>query len=150
MIDRFHLFYTIFLDLNSFFSENRGMLLSYAITWLIFGAASAYMARSRGKNPYLWFVLGMLFGVFGILFLLFGPKAHKTSQDPNTIDITPQFDPKHKEHLWYYLDSENHQHGPMSLDALVGALRQGKVSDKTFVWNESLENWKPFGEFFPK
>lgn len=138
----------IFLDLNSFFSENRGMLLSYAITWLIFGAASAYMARSRGKNPYLWFVLGMLFGVFGILFLFFGPKAQRKSNDPNTIDITPHFDPKLKEQLWYYLDQDNAQNGPMSFDALTEALKQGKVSEKTYVWNERLEDWKRFGEFF--
>lgn len=124
-------------------------MLSYAITWLIFGATSAYMAKTRGKNPYLWFVLGMFFGVFGILFLFFGPKAKKTG-DAATIDITPQFDPSHSEKLWYYLEQDNRQNGPMSFDALVRALRDGKVSDKTLVWNETLENWQPFADFFPK
>ncbi len=125
------------------------MLLPYAITWLIFGATSAYMAKTRGKNPYLWFFLGVFFGIFGILFLFFGPKAKKAN-GPATIDITPQFDPAHSEKLWYYLAPSNEQNGPMSFEALVKALREGKVSDKSYVWNETLENWQPFADFFPK
>lgn len=130
------------------------MLLPYAITWIVFGATSAYMARVRGKNPYLWFFLGMLFGVFGLLFLFFSPKskgaARRGAQDPMTIDITPQFDPAHKEKLWYYLDAKNVQNGPMSFDALTQAFTGGMVSQKTYVWNEGLDSWQPFEHFFPK
>jgi len=122
-------------------------MIPYAISWLIFGVTSAYMAKTRGKNPYLWFFLGMFLGVFGILFLFFGPKTKK-NQGPTTIDITPQFDPSHREKLWYYLAGDNQQHGPMSFDALLRALRDGKVSKNSFVWNETLENWQPFSDFF--
>ncbi len=124
------------------------MILPYAIFWLIFGATSAYMARTRGKNPYLWFFLGMFFGVFGILALYLTSRSKK-KKEPTTIDITPQFYPIHKDNLWYYLDPANLQNGPMSFDALVGAFKAGKVSDKTYVWNETLENWKPFSDLMP-
>ena len=128
------------------------MLVSSAMMWIVFGAVSAYMARMRGKNPYLWFFLGMFFGVFGLLFLFFSskPKAAaepKEKTGPTTIDITPKFDPSFKEKFWYYLDPQNQQNGPMSFDALVRAWNEGKVNPQTFVWNEGLETWTPFGEF---
>lgn len=112
------------------------------------------MAKARGKNPYLWFFLGMFFGVFGLLFLYLSSRAkgaaQRKAEGPTTIDITPQFDPAHSEKLWYYLEPDNQQKGPMSFNALAEAFRDGKVSNKTFVWNETLENWKPFAEFLPK
>lgn len=124
--------------------------------WLVFGALSAYFAKMRGKNPYLWFFLGMLFGIFGLLYLIFAPKvqAARTSQraeapeeKAKTIDITPPYDPKHNEKFWYYLDPENKQYGPMSFDALYRLYKDAKISQQTYVWNESLEEWEPLSKF---
>lgn len=129
------------------------MLFPSALMWIVFGALSAYLAKTRGKNPYLWFFLGMLFGIFGLLFLFFAPKQRRqaqtagTAQDANTIDISPPFDPKYNEKFWYYLDPENQQHGPMSFDALYRLYCETTLSKQTYVWNESLESWKPFEEF---
>lgn len=119
------------------------------IVWLVFGAVSAYMAVKRGKNPFLWFFLGMVFGIFGLMFLYFNPqrKPQKQETDPTTIDVTPQFDPAHKNVLWYYLDPDNRQNGPMSFDLLVRLWKEGKVTNTTYVWNENLDLWKPFGDF---
>ena len=104
------------------------MFVSSAIMCVIFGAISAYMARGRGKNPYLWFFLGMFFGLFGVLFLAFGSRFKKRAKKPlePTIDITPQFDPVHQNKFWYFLSPENKQNGPMSFDALTQAYREGK------------------------
>jgi hypothetical protein len=131
------------------------MLFPSALMWIVFGALSAYLAKMRGKNPYLWFFLGMLFGVFGLLFLFFAPKPRSApsrekrgSDDPKTIDISPPYDPTYNEKFWYYLDGQNQQFGPMSFDALYRLLGEEKVSKKTFVWNESLESWKSLEEFF--
>lgn len=128
------------------------MLVPNAIVSLICGAASAYIARTRGKNPYLWFVLGALFGLFGLLFLFFDSrpgsvkKGHQKSKDPNTIDVTPQFDPSCKEKLWYYLDSKNEQFGPMSFDALLRAYSEQKINRSTYIWTSDFGPWKPFGD----
>ncbi len=130
-----------------------GMLFPSTIMWLVFGAASAYLAKARGKNPYLWFCLGMFFGVFGLLFLFFSPKLKSTilrrpkpAKDPNTIDITPEVDPIYGKSFWYYLDSNSEQKGPMSLDALNAAFREQTISSQTYVWNENLDSWKFFGD----
>jgi len=130
------------------------MFLSSLIMWLFFGGFSAYLARRQGKNPFLWFFLGMFFGLFGLVFLLFSPKpakarrrAQRQKEEPTTIDITPKVDPSHKNKFWYYLDPENRQNGPMSFDALVRDWKEGKVGPKTYVWNENLEEWEPWGDF---
>ncbi len=128
------------------------MLFPSALMWIVFGAVSAYFAKIRGKNPYLWFFLGMLFGVFGLLYLFFTPKPKRGEQtesptDGKTIDISPAYDPKFNEIFWYYLDPENKQYGPMSFEALYRLYRDANISKKTFVWNESLESWKPLDEF---
>ncbi|MDN3506913.1 MAG: DUF4339 domain-containing protein [Simkaniaceae bacterium] len=125
------------------------------LLYIAFGALSAYFARKRGKDPFLWFFLGMLFGVFGLLFLFFDPKAKRAkkgpkSQDPNTIDILPAFDPKHNEKFWYYLDGQNRQHGPMSFDAIYRLYKEATLSQQSFVWNESLESWQPLKDFITK
>lgn len=119
---------------------------------LIVGTISAYLAWKRGKNPLLWFGLGALLGIFGLLFLIYSKPAKKQQppkqkKDPNTIDITPQFTPEHKNKLWYYLGPGNQQEGPMSFDALSRAWRDGKINPKTYLWNEALDNWKPLSDF---
>lgn len=129
------------------------MLIPNALMSIVFGAISAYVAKSRGKNPFLWFGLGALFGLFGLLFLLFAPQmktqkgARKSPLDKNTIDITPPFDPKYNEKFWYYVDQSNKTQGPMSFDGLYRLFQDKAVSLQTFVWNESLDSWKPLNEF---
>ena len=129
------------------------MLVSNAIMSLICGAASAFIARSRGKNPYLWFFLGTLFGLLGLLFLFFDPsrpttakKGAPAAKDPNTIDIIPQYDPSCKEKFWYYLTPTNQQLGPMSFEALLKAYSENKVLRTTYIWTADFESWKPFGD----
>lgn len=131
------------------------MLFPHPLALVTIGAVSAFLAKKRGKNPVLWFFLGMLFGIFGLIFLFFSrptpsrsPRAQaQPKNDPNTIDITPKVDSAAKETFWYYLDPDNTQQGPMSFDGLVRAFREGKLSGNTYVWNETLDNWKPLSEF---
>lgn len=130
------------------------MLFPHPVALITIGAISAWLAKKRGKNPVLWFFLGMLFGIFGLIFLFFSRPAQAPSRaqaapqsDPNTIDITPKVDATAKEKFWYYLDPQNSQQGPMSFDGLIRAFREKKISPQTFVWNETLENWQPLGDF---
>lgn len=130
------------------------MLISSTLMGILFGGISAYVAKMRGKDPVVWFFVGMIFGIFGLLFLLVSsrsktgvkPKA-KRKREPTTIDITPKIHPSYNEKFWYYLDPQNQQYGPMSFNGLLNAWKEGKVSQKTYVWNETLETWTPFGEF---
>ncbi|NGX45262.1 MAG: hypothetical protein K940chlam2_00407 [Chlamydiae bacterium] len=115
--------------------------------WLLFGSLTAYLAQRRGKNPYLWFFIGMLLGIMGLLILIFMPKLRlkKAQKDPiPTVDVTPE---PPKEKLWYYLDSDNKQFGPMAFEELMRAYHEATVGTETYVWNEDLEDWKHFKDF---
>jgi hypothetical protein len=120
------------------------------------GVMASHYAKQRGRNPRAWFVLGFLFGILGliILFLLPSKKVSTPVKAPEQPTPAPQpyfqktlletIHPSHSEKLWYYLDQAHQQLGPMSLTALSHAWEQGKVSGKTFVWNENLTNWEHF------
>ncbi|MBY0528603.1 MAG: DUF4339 domain-containing protein [Rhabdochlamydiaceae bacterium] len=121
------------------------------------GAIASHYAKQRGRNHRAWFVIGFLFGILGLLILFLLPSKKRSTPiskpaEPPAPAPHPYFqkslletiDPAHSEKLWYYLDQSHEQLGPMSLTALSHAWKQGKVSEKTFVWNENLENWKHF------
>lgn len=104
---------------------------------LAFGMLAAFYAKRAGKNPYLWFFLGLLLGVIGVFFLFFMPQKKKTEK------IAPPVDKL----FWYYLDGENNQRGPFKFNVLREAWEKGALSSNTYVWNETLDKWEPFERF---
>ncbi|MES2272677.1 MAG: DUF4339 domain-containing protein [Chlamydiota bacterium] len=113
----------------------------------LIGALSSYLAYRRGKNPYLWFFIGFLFGIFGIMAIFFAPSKKKIPTLPPELKDEPILTisgPKDK--FWYYLDSAHQKQGPMSYNALTFQWKEGKVDLSTFVWNEELVDWKPLQE----
>lgn len=110
------------------------------------GALSAYIAHRRGRNPYIWFFVGFIFGILGIMAIFFAPSGKKKAAAA-PIDAKPEptiQGPKDK--FWYYLDLSNQQQGPMSHDALTLAWKDGTVNSATLVWHEDLTDWKPLKE----
>lgn len=109
----------------------------------IAGIISSYLAYRRGKNPILWFLIGMLFGFFGV-FALFFATTSKKQETPTLKAIEPEpylVGPSNK--LWYYLDTSHTQVGPISYNGITSAWKEGKVAPTTFVWHEDLIDWKP-------
>lgn len=111
---------------------------------LAMGGIAAYFAKRKKKDPFLWFCIGAFFGLLGVLYLYFLVKPAKKAEEPLPRPIIKASADPQK--FWYYLDPENNQFGPMSYNALNQAWKDGKVTVDTYVWNEDLESWKPFGE----
>lgn len=44
------------------------------VIWILFGVGAAIIASNKGANGGVWFVLGLLFGPFALLFALFQGK----------------------------------------------------------------------------
>lgn len=105
-----------------------------------------YYANKRGHNPTNWFVAGLLFGILAliVLFLLPARKKKEMVQSEPILPILTILQPDHIGKLWYFIDEEKKQLGPMSFDALGKAWQEGKVREKTYVWNEAMENWREF------
>ena len=117
----------------------------FFVFWIIIGLTTSYYAKKRGRDRFGWFLIGMFFGLLGLIALFLLPKKTK-----EIIVITPLEEKKEKKPifpgLWYYLGEQNTQHGPMSIDALKKEREEGKILGTTFVWNENMENWKPLEE----
>lgn len=109
--------------------------------WLLQGSIAAYYAKRKGRNPYLWFAIGCVFGILGIFAVFFLKKP--AQKDPKTVDAEAKPVPKSLPHRhWYYLDQNSQQVGPVSTSALESAWREGKITPSTYVWHEGMDNWK--------
>jgi hypothetical protein len=124
-------------------------ILSIALGLVLAWSCSHY-AKQRGRNPVIWFFAGALFGILALitLFILPPRKAiNKQVSDEPTAPKAPlltTISPLHVDKIWYYLDQQKKQLGPMSFDALNKAWNEGVVGEQTFVWNEAMENWQYF------
>lgn len=109
------------------------------------GVVSAFLAYKRGRNPYTWFAIGFLFGIFGIFAIFFtSAKAKTAAIAPQPESVLSIHGPADK--FWYYLDLLNQSQGPMSRDAITAAWKEGKVNGSTFVWHEEMSGWQPLKE----
>jgi|ERR1700722_7469427 len=117
---------------------------------LMLGWGCSQLARQRGRSPLYWLIAGALFGIFALIVLFLLPMRKR--QAPSIaipVQTIPKFailSPSHQEKLWYFLDEQRAQVGPMSFDALGKARNEGKVGENTYVWNEAMENWQRFQE----
>lgn len=116
------------------------------VTAAVMGSVFAFLAYKRQRNPYLWFALGFLFGIFGIFAIFFfRPKKKQASTDlPPAERVFSIHGPTDK--FWYYLDPAHQQMGPMSHEALTKAFKEGRVGPSTYVWHDELPEWKPLKE----
>jgi hypothetical protein len=112
----------------------------------VVGFLSAYMASRRGRNVYLWFGIGFLFGILGMLAIFIMPNMRKKPEPrPAAIEPQPYIDGP-IDRFWYYLDHLRQQQGPMSHNALTQAWKRGEIVASTLVWHEDLPNWKELQE----
>lgn len=123
---------------------------------LILGWGCSQFARQRGRSPLNWFIAGLFFGIFALILLFILPVLKR--KDPLKSESFPSpkipqlmlQTPSHAEKLWYFLDEQKTQYGPMSFEALSRAFSEGKIKDHTYVWNELMENWQEFEKVIQK
>jgi hypothetical protein len=109
----------------------------------ITGFLAAYLAKQKGYNPYLWFGVGFLFGIFGILafFLPFSFSRSRKSTRTQAPTTPQPYIAGSTNCFWYYIDHCRQQQGPMSHHALVQEWKKGEIDETTLIWNEDLSDW---------
>ncbi len=126
----------------------------------VLGVVGGFIANKNNRSPYLWFSLIFLFGLPALIILLYitnyknnNGLLRKTLRKKKSLSEIDLFflKNKHKDKLWYYLDEKGNQQGPVSLNLLITKwkTKTNPIDKKTYVWNESLQNWKMLKEFFP-
>ncbi|HSW72921.1 MAG TPA: DUF4339 domain-containing protein [Chlamydiales bacterium] len=113
---------------------------------ILMGAFNAYLAHRKGKNPYLWFSVGFLFGLIGIIIFLILNRT-KAPKEPVVEEAAPVAIPEPikcigQDRFWYFLDKDRKQCGPLSFLALKKEFYEGNLTNSSFVWNEEMDNWK--------
>ena len=120
---------------------------------ILFSYFSLRLAYKRGRNPWLWAVLGLLFGFWSLIILYFLPKRYqkkiyqiqkKKRQEALLTQEEKIFFtfPYNFKIFWYYLDDEEAIQGSMSFFRLKDLWIQKKIKPSTYVWNEKMEDWK--------
>ncbi len=125
---------------------------------LVMASCGAFIAKKRKLNPFFWFAICFSLGISALVVLLLLPKIQKilrrkkkatTSEIPAApSELLP--DPAFSmQSLWYYLDHQETQKGPVSFRRLQEMRSSGEIYDETYVWTEELEHWKKWDEIFP-
>ena len=138
--------------------SNPDVLLSFILLLLI-ASFTAYYANRKGRHPVLWFIIGILLGLFAPLILLFlsSVKDQASSDGSPTMNVsnphpalkefsqtqleTQSLSPDN-EKLWYYLDQEHQQMGPVSIIALKSLWNRGLLELTSYVWSDGMEQWE--------
>ena len=110
----------------------------------IIGSISYNVAKKRGHSPYLWFSIGFLMGVLGLIALFIIPR--KIPKETPPLPLLPSLDPIP---LYYYLNGDRETIGPISHTALTEAFQSEQISHSTYIWNEHLTDWKKIDDFSP-
>lgn len=127
-------------------------LLISLVLWILISVANAYFANLRGRDPYFWFLMGVLFGALALIVLFFLPDLSKQKQDQTSsttiieeaaplIDTPEKIDHSYLVKDWFYLDDSANQHGPMRFEELKSLWMEDKIQATTFVWSEGMEKW---------
>ena len=112
------------------------MIQIMVISFFFWGSVNSFFAKKRGRSPFNWFLIGGFFGIFSFIYLLTRKASLPTAPQPvRTDEPLPHA-------LWYYLIDKK-THGSISTGALKKAYLEDKVSDKTFVWNDTMDDWAP-------
>lgn len=142
------------------FHTNADVILSLIFLILIAGL-TAYYAGRKGRNPVLWFIIGILLGIFAPLILMLLPvvKDQNANKELPTMTILNPDSSLHQmpqpplteselkrqaeeDKLWYYLDKNHQQVGPVSFIALRELWNRGQLELNHYVWTEGMKQWE--------
>lgn len=119
------------------------------ISILLIGAITAHYAKKRGRRPTVWFAIGTLFGLLGLLLLFLMPSyaEKETPEASNLQPLSPApvqapFSQDHLQKEWYYMDENHQQQGPIAFGALKQAWEHKQLIPDTFVWCEGMPDWR--------
>lgn len=133
------------------------MMFLSIVLWILLGWVTSYFAQQRGRDPMVWFLVGMFLGILGLLLLFIlpvveEPGSSSSSHDPEEGAMIMEepaalpFPPFRTDLDWYYIDQNHQQFGPVSFDLLKKSWDAGSSTVKTYVWNEEMSDWKKIGD----
>ena len=116
------------------------------ILWFLMGTLCSYLARQRGRDPAIWFFLGMLLGILGVIVLFILPDLSKTEkpvqEEQEALYSESQISPEIRFPQWFYLDKEKKAQGPFSFEQFSNLWKEGVFNEEAYVWKEGMAKWE--------
>jgi hypothetical protein len=119
--------------------------------WIVLGWLAALGARSRGRSPMAWFLLGSLLGWWGLLLLYLLPPllpeeavSGAAMTPPGEKSAVPN--PLEQSRDWFFLDQAKTACGPLTGKALKEKWKAGQLGSSSWVWNDSIVDWKKISQ----
>jgi len=108
------------------------IIIWFSVAWL-FGC----WARRRGRRSELWFFLFILLGglISALLLLMLPNLANVNKLKKDELEVLDRVEIKDAR-LWYYLDKDHVQHGP------VGKSLLRDLPGNSYIWSEGMEEWR--------
>lgn len=127
--------------------------LAYVMSF-VFGLMAASLAQKRGRSPWTWFIVGFLTGVFGVIALLlisrFKDGAKPATPEKVKVVISKEkleLRQRYENLLWYYLNSQREQEGPLPFVSLQELWWRGTINAGSYLWHEGLAEWQALKNF---
>ena len=139
------------------------ILITSFIISLPIAVITAFIAPHRERNGWVWFLIGLVFGIFGLALLIALPlparkmeKAlnssfpHIPAEGPllsSASDLPSSYFPDSSIPLiylngWHYMEPHSgDMKGPISFHAFKQLWLSGIVNRETFIWNHTEKEW---------
>jgi hypothetical protein len=132
-------------------------------TWvsLVFCLLAIKRARAHQRNPWMWGLLGYLFGPFAYIALWWVTRAPAKATAPAAGVLDAEVIPAEatpttpsaaslgpapsltdaREQGWYYVSAKREPLGPFSRQELFARMRAQGLPPSTLVWHHDLSDW---------
>ncbi|MBQ8498566.1 DUF4339 domain-containing protein [Chlamydia sp.] len=150
---------------------NSGMFpFTFFLLYICLGMLTAYLATKKNRNSIGWFLAGMFFGIFAVIFILILPPLPSSNQDHDSTELKDSEDFFLQNTLedseiiaipdtisqvtidtekWFYLSKDRTNVGPISIVQLIAFLKECKNSpekgvspQELWVWKKGMQNWE--------
>lgn len=124
------------------------LVILFCVAWI-----NWILAEKKGRNPHVWFIVGLFFGFLSLLILWLLPSLKQTKGESDLVpvpepvlEIKPTSDTaSHAQWAsdrWYYVSLEGVQMGPIDFSLVQEMMKDNRVRPETYLWCEGMENWK--------
>ena len=133
-------------------TSDHQIIFSLIMSFIIAGL-TGYYAEQKGRSSIAWFIITLFISFIAPLILYFLPPLNDIKEGiiqpidkPITLLQSPPQIPKDSDavadKLWYYLDANHQQYGPVSLIALKELWDTARLDLNSYVWSEGMEKWE--------
>ncbi len=130
------------------------------LLWIAFGIMTSNVAGRKGRDPFIWFFVGLLLSWLGLIIIFLLPRASSSikpqmpasEEMSDIIEITPKEVAEEEvsvsvtDKQWHYLNANHEQLGPVGESELKKLWSKEEINEKSYVWSDGMSDWTAISE----